>query len=213
MPPLPSPRCARCDLPLGTRHREGPGCLDCAEWPPLLREARCATALAPPAADLLHALKYEGWPAVVPLLARRMAARLPPRCTGVVVPVPTTTRRLRRRGYNQAALLAREVARLRNLDCLEVLVRRHAIDSQIALPVAQRRANVEGAFLPGEAAGRLPPSTHVILVDDVITTGATVVAGTRALEGLGVVSVTALAFARALPRALDAATASPMNTR
>lgn len=215
--PLPAPRCERCDLPLGTRHRQGPGCLHCLDWPDALARACCATALAPPADDLLHALKYEGWPAVVPFVGARMAARLAtlggtdrlgPSAT-VVVPVPTTERRQRKRGYNQAALLAHDVARRRSLQCVEALVRTHATDSQIALPVAERRANVERAFQPGEAARQLPPSTHVILVDDVITSGATVVAATRALARLGVESVTALAFARALPRDLDGFAASP----
>jgi ComF family protein len=201
--PPPSPRCDRCDLPLGTRRHGGPGCLHCHDWPPVLARARCATALGPPGEDLLHALKYEGWPGVVPVLAARMAARLGGGGGDVIVPVPTTRRRERRRGYNQAALLAGAVARLTGIQYVEALERAGASDSQIALPMAQRRANVEGAFQPGRAARLLPPTAHVILVDDVLTTGATVVAAARVLEGLGVASVTALAFARALPRDLD----------
>jgi ComF family protein len=208
--PLPSPRCPRCDLPAGTRRAGGPGCLACADWPALLVEARCVTALAPPADALLHALKYEGWPAVVPFLARRMAA-LPLAAwarEAVLVPVPTTRERRRRRGYNQAELLAREAGRIRTRPVLEALVRPRASSSQIALPVAGRRANVEGAFAPGEAAGRIPVSAHVILVDDVVTTGATGAAAARVLESLGVRSVSLLAFARTLPAELDGTSSS-----
>jgi ComF family protein len=204
--PPPSPRCARCDVPVGTRRAGGPGCLACADWPSVLVQARCVTALAPPADALLHALKYEGWPAVVPFLGRRMAA-LPLAAWAeepVLVPVPTTPERRRRRGYNQADLLAREAGRIRGRTVLAALARPRASSSQIALPVSGRRANVEGAFAPGEAHGRIPDSAHVILVDDVVTTGATGAAAARVLESLGVRSVTLLAFARTLPAELDA---------
>lgn len=200
MPPLPAPRCLRCDLPTGTRRRDRAPCTACADWPPVLVRVHCATALAPPATDLLHALKYEGWPAVVPVLARLMAGCLKAGEGDVAVPVPTTAARLRRRGYNQAGLLARSVAHYRAIPVIEALERRPSAESQIALPVAQRRANVEGVFQPATAADRLPFGCHVILIDDVVTTGATVLAASRALEGIGVRAVTALAFARALPR-------------
>jgi ComF family protein len=137
-----------------------------------------------------------------------MAACLKPGEGDVAVPVPTTSARLRRRGYNQAGLLACAVARHRAIPMLELLERRPSAESQIALPVAQRRANVEGAFRPRAAADRLPSGCHVILIDDVVTTGATVLAASRALEGMGVRAVTALAFARALPRDVAAAAAS-----
>lgn len=171
--------------------------------------ARCVTALQAPAADLLHALKYEGWPVVAPFLASRMArvmAHEPGwRTAGAaaVVAVPTTDRRVRERGYNQAGLLADGVARALGLEVVAGLVRTHAADSQIALPVAERRANVEQAFRAGPDAGRLSRFDHLILVDDVITSGATVAAAARALHRLGAPSVSALAFARALPRDLD----------
>ncbi len=204
--PLPSPRCRRCDLPLGTRRDGGSACHHCADWPAVLVAARCATALADPADRLVHALKYGGWPAVVPVMAGPMAAaarRLRLQDEPRVVPVPTTPRRRRRRGYNQAELLAREVARVRGWACLDALARRDLGGSQIALPVARRRANVEDAFIPGAGAGLLPATFDVILVDDVLTTGATASAAARALEALGARSVALLAFARTLPRDVD----------
>lgn len=204
--PLPSPRCPRCDLPRGTRRSGGPACPHCAEWPPVLVRARCLTALAPPTDDLLHALKYEGWPVVAAVLGRRLA-HLAPKADAVVA-VPTTPERERSRGYNQAALLAHEVALARGIPRLDALTRRAGRGSQIALQAADRRANVEDAFAPGPAARRLPDTDHVILVDDVLTTGATASAAASALGGLGVRSVTLLAVARTLPRAPDGLSAA-----
>lgn len=152
---------------------------------------------------------------MAPFLAGRMAEvlRHEPawRTAGAaaVVPVPTTARRERDRGYNQARLLARGVARALELEIVEGLVRTHAADSQIALPVAERRANVERAFRPGPEAGRLARFDHLILVDDVITSGATSAAAARALGRLGAPPVTALAFARALPRDVDPVSSDP----
>jgi predicted amidophosphoribosyltransferase len=122
--------------------------------------------------------------------------------------VPTSRRRRRKRGYNQAELLAREVGVIRGVDCLEALVRGTSASSQIALPVAARRANVEGAFAPGASAARLPDSAHVILVDDVLTTGATAAAASEVLAAIGARSVTLLAFARTLPAELDTGASS-----
>ncbi len=213
--PLPSPRCDRCDLPTGTRRVPGPECPHCRDWPEVLVRARCVTALAAPAADLLHALKYEGWPVVAPFLATRMAnvlAHTPhwrEEGKAAVVAVPTTERRARERGYNQAGLLAEGVARALGLEVVTGLVRRHATDSQIALQVDERRANVERAFRAAPDAARLARFGHLILVDDVITSGATVAAAARALQRLGARSVTALAFARALPRDLDPVSPTP----
>ena len=72
--------------------------------------------------------------------------------------------------------------------------------SQVALPVDQRRANVFGVFGPGEEAGALNAHSHTILVDDVLTTGATAAAAVQALSDLNVRRVFLVVFARTLPR-------------
>ncbi|HET9949126.1 MAG TPA: double zinc ribbon domain-containing protein [Longimicrobiales bacterium] len=198
----PWPRCPRCHHPRGGGRPEGDECRECAAWPPELARARWAYVLAPPAADLVHALKYEGWAELADFMGDAMA-RLelpPPGPDTVVVPVPTTPDRLRRRGYNQAELLARRVARARGATVAAVLARRAGGRSQTELGPHERMENVRGAFVPGADAAAVA-GAPVLLVDDVLTTGATAAEAARQLAVLGAREVTLVAFARALPEA------------
>lgn len=190
---------------MGTGRSSGPSdgaCLACAGWPAILVRARTAVALAPPADALVHALKYGGWRGLAAPMGLRMARHAPPDPSGpvpVVVPVPTTPRRRRRRGYNQARLLAEAYAAALDLPTVEALGRRQERGTQVALDPAARRANVAGAFTPSSPdAVRAVGDRAVILVDDVLTTGATVSAAAVALERAGATGVTVVAFARAV---------------
>jgi len=189
---------------------EADDCLECSTWPAELTAARYAYVLAPPASDLVHALKYEGWRELAPLMSRAMA-RVVPRGTDArgsssrperiaVVPVPTTERRLRERGYNQAELLAEGVGRALGRPCLPALRRERATVSQTTLAPSERRENVRGTFSLSSSASRLVPDADVLLVDDVLTTGATAGEAAVTLTRAGAASVTLVTFARALPR-------------
>lgn len=197
------PRCPRCHFPRGARRADTPDCLECRDWSPALVAARFAYVLEPPAADLVHALKYEGWRELAALMGDAVAALGPSAGAAgagrpVVVPVPTTTRRLRERGYNQAELLASRVAEVCRAPLVSALVRRGDRGSQTSLAPSERRENVRGAF--ALAAGALAiRGAHVLLVDDVLTTGATASEAAQALSAADPASVTLLAFARALP--------------
>jgi ComF family protein len=175
----------------------------CRTWPPALAYARHAYLLAPPADTLVHALKYEGWRELAPLMGRAMAAlplpSLSPGGRRVVVPVPTTSTRVRRRGYNQALLLASSVAERLDLEMWEALVRKRGGATQVALHPSQRRANVRGTFQARKEVLPVLRGVHVLLVDDVLTTGATAVAAATELDLAGVSEVTLLTYARALP--------------
>lgn len=201
------PRCPRCHAPTGTGRDDAADCLECRDWPAELSRARYAHVLAPPATDLIHALKYEGWGELAALMGGVMAhtarEHLPrPEHRGgsrVVVPVPTTDRRLKARGYNQARLLAEVVAGELGLPILGALVRRKAPTSQTTLSPRARRENVRDAF---DAVHGLR-GAHVLLVDDVLTTGATAGEAARTLTGAGAGDVSLVAYGRALPGALD----------
>ncbi len=129
------------------------------------------------------------------LLAERTLGSLPSDlCT--VIPVPLHPARLRERGFNQAELLARPVAKALGIPCLPAALRRLGREAQAGLHAEARRHNVVGAFEPGPAAvwGK------VLLVDDVFSTGATAGACARALLAAGAEEVIVLTLARAVLR-------------
>jgi ComF family protein len=202
---IPAPRCSRCWLPRAAGASAEAACSGCAELPPALRAVRSAYLLSGPARNLAHALKYRGWYAVAELMADRMAMLSLPEDVleeaDVVVPVPTSRSRLRERGYNQAEMLARALAERTGRRCEpERLSRVHAAGTQTALHPSERRANVAGAFTAVAAdAGPTSIGDHVLLVDDVWTTGATAVACAQALLASGTRAVSVITFARALP--------------
>jgi ComF family protein len=201
-PPTP-PRCPRCDVPIGTGQPKGERCLECAEWPSVLRSARAAVVMEPPADALVHALKYGGWRSLAGIMGEKMAERCVLRGWGhPIVPVPTTSSRLRTRGYNQAEVLAQVVAR----ECESWVVkalRRTSGRTQVRLTPRERRSNAEGSFHLDSSARSRIEGREVILVDDVLTTGATAVSAAKTLGEVEGVSVHLLTFARALPFATD----------
>jgi ComF family protein len=150
---------------------------------------------------LVHQLKFRGRRAVAGRLAEELlrgpalAAVLSPGC--VLVPVPLHPRRLRERGFNQSELLARELAGRRGCRvAADALVRRKDTPPQTGLSAAARRANLRDAFLVrrrAPLAGRV-----VVLVDDVITTGATARACARAVRQAGASEVRLITAARVL---------------
>ena len=121
-----------------------------------------------------------------------------PGASPVVTFVPTTPARERSRGYNQARQLALHFASSRGLVLCELLERRGGERSQTTLRPSERFANVEGAFRSVEDL-HMPDGAHVILVDDVLTTGATASAASRELVRAGAGRVTLMTFARAIP--------------
>jgi predicted amidophosphoribosyltransferase len=153
----------------------------------------------------VHALKYNGWKALAEPMAERMAAIALPDETReevrFVVHVPTTSARRRQRGYDQARLLADAFARRTGLSARAALVRSAERGSQTALQPIARAANVAGGFRVdrSEAAGLA--GAHVLLVDDVLTTGATAIECAGTLVAAGVRCVSVITFARALGNA------------
>ena len=197
LPRADPPRCPRCWSP----QRPGWGCQRCDESTSgglALEGLRSPYVFQEGARELVHALKYNYYSTLASPMGELMARYLlgTPLPADVLVPVPLHPRRQRTRGYNQSLLLAREVSRRLDLPlAAEALVRRRDTPPQARTVEADaRRRNVAGAFdcRPGAVAGR-----HVLLVDDVTTTGATLDACARALLAQGgASSVWALTFAR-----------------
>jgi len=200
---VPLPVCGRCGAPLGTG--DAPSCLECADWPELLAGAHAACLLESPARELVHALKYHGWRGAGDFMGAEMARRAGRAVESAhcVVPVPTSRRNLRRRGYNQAAVIAAALAAKLGRPLLPCLERRGQRGTQTALNPMQRRANVSGAFVMVETFADRVAGRRLLLVDDVVTTGATLVAAVEALRSGGPESVTAYAFARTVPLSLE----------
>jgi competence protein ComFC len=187
---VPDPLCARCGQPaFGDLE-----CRICAGWPEGLARARSAVWLSGGAQRAVHLLKYEGWWRIAEPMAERMCL-LEPLTGGVsLIPVPLGAGRLRARGYNQSERLATALGRRLGLPVrAEVLGRRRETTTQTALTPDARRANVAGAF-----AARRPVRGRVVLVDDVFTTGATLLAAAAALGAAGAEQVDAVTFGRAV---------------
>lgn len=204
---LPHPRCPRCWTPRRpsiSANLAPEGCLTCDTLPPWLRSVRSAYVLEGPAHRMVHGLKYAGWHCLAHPMGSRMG-RVPlgeeaEEEVELVVPVPLSRVRLRQRGYNQAGFLATVVARDRRLEYRpDLLDRVKATETQTALHPADRLANVAGAFQVPTAAAASVRRRHVLVVDDVWTTGATTLACAEGLLQAGARAVSVLTFARALP--------------
>ena len=157
--------------------------------------------------DLIQSFKYGDRHEGVPLFGRWMAAAGAELLAGadVIVPVPLYRSRLWSRRFNQSAMLAQEVGKLTGVpvDCF-LLARVKRTQAQVGLTAAQRRKNVAGAFRVTAAKGALREK-RIVVVDDVITTGATAEACARVLKRAGAARVDILALARAVEPSAHAA--------
>ncbi len=197
--PIEAPFCAVCGDPVAGSVEHGFVCYACSAEQPFFDAARSAARYDGVVGEALRELKYEKalWLAcdLSELLLNCLKAEFAGRTFDLVVPVPLYHVRRRERGYNQSAILARELAR--RLSCrvsARALRRIRPTATQTNLTAAQRLSNVNNAFHHGREkslAGR-----RVLLVDDVMTTGATVNACAKALKKGGACSVHVLTVAR-----------------
>jgi ComF family protein len=195
---IEAPICARCGLPRfvfePTAGETGP-CPACVQTPTAFDWARAAARYEGPLREAVHRFKFGHRVA----LARPLAALLLEQCGAavpagaVIVPVPLARDRERERGFNQAALLAERLARALHARWRpRWLARARATAPQTVLDATERRANVRGAFVASTSAA----GADVVLVDDVLTTGATAAECARALRAAGARSVGVLTVAR-----------------
>ncbi len=183
------PLCECCGREVGAGDR----CQDCARERPVIDGIRAASRYEGAVRTAVHRLKYNGQRALSKPLAELLAhtASAVPR-PDVIVPLPLHPRRERARGYNQAALLARELGQLLDLPVVPAAARTRETRDQIGLNRRERQANVHGAFdCASDVAGR-----RLLLVDDVCTTGATLLACAQPLLRAKAASVWAVVLAR-----------------
>ena len=179
LPRLPAPRCPRCALD----SPRGEVCGRCLSEPPHYDATVAALAYEFPADALVQALKFRGELALAGFLGTLLKERLQPDGVDRVIPVPLSAQRLRSRGYNHAAEIARHLAP-KKLD-LALCLRSRDTPPQMELPFADRRRNVRGAF----QCTRALAGQSVAVVDDVMTTGATLNEVASVLKAAGAARV------------------------
>ncbi|MCY7316615.1 MAG: ComF family protein [Rubrivivax sp.] len=197
----PVPRCLRCGLRLGI---PAAACGDCQRSPPPFTRTVCVADYGFPWDRLITAFKFEDQPSLArglaPLLAQRLqddaaGAALP--AVQLVMPIPLSPQRLAERGYNQAWELACRVARLRGLPaCADLLQRPVATAHQADLGRTERQANLRRAFMVDPRRRATLAGLHVALVDDVMTTGATLREAAAVLLRAGAATVQAWVLVR-----------------
>lgn len=193
LPRPPAPRCPVCAAPSPT----GATCGACLTSPPRFDATFVGCSYAFPADALIRALKYRGTLAAAGALAEVLAPALwTAPVPDLVVPIPLSAARERERGFNQSLEIARCLPpRWRQPVDPAALVRIQDTPPQAALPLADRARNVKGAF----RASRPLDGLSIALVDDVMTTGATLDAAAAALRAAGAREVVAWVVARTPP--------------
>jgi ComF family protein len=216
---ITDPCCARCGVPFEAEATAGRCgiCPACEAEPPAFRQARAAFRYDAGVRRLLLAFKHGDQPSLADVFAPHLvrAGSVMLRATPLLVPVPLHRRRLFRRRYNQAALLAQAVGALTGAPVLpDGLRRRRATPSLDDRGPAERRAIMAGAVEVRPRRAAALAGREVILIDDVMTSGATASACTEVLLRAGARSVDVLVVARVpLPGAGGPAMATPDGAR
>ncbi|MGB7369801.1 ComF family protein [Erythrobacter sp.] len=197
---LPSePGCASCQRPLAEPADRSAICFACTAEPPRHSGIHAASVYNDASRKLVLTYKHGGKIALAPLLGRLVAGRLPAAAENppLLVPVPLHRWRLWQRGFNQAALLAREIAKTGKGDLLVDALQRHRPTPSLGgLGREAREKVLSGAVRVRPSAQGMLSGRDVVLVDDVLTSGATAKACTAALLDAGAKSVRIACFAR-----------------
>jgi ComF family protein len=193
LPYLDVPHCPTCALPTPL----GEVCGHCLTHPPLFTRATAVFGYGFPLDKLIQALKYQEQLVLAHAFAAKLTARVDQSCLpDFVIPMPLHPAKLRERGFNQSLLLAAKTARELNLKLLPNACQRvRDTPPQSALPWKERKKNVRNAFrCDVDLTGK-----RIALVDDVLTTGASLNALAEAVQKRGATEICAWVVARTLP--------------
>lgn len=197
---IEAPFCARCGVPFASDYGGAAICPSCIAEPPDFDEARAALLYDDASHRMIVGYKHSDRTELTGLFAKWMARAGADMITrdSIITPTPLHRRRLLSRRYNQSALLAKAIARnagagLSSSD----FIRKRQTPPQKELSREGRKRNVSGAFgFRSDAARAVFSGAHVVLIDDVLTTGATLSAAARSLKRAGAARVDALVLAR-----------------
>lgn len=186
--------CDRCGYPTDKRRTR---CRRCLEWPSIGLEVRSTYVFDGPVQKSIHRMKYNGEYARSEWHGEQLADLILAagwERADMLVPVPLHSRKQRSRGFNQSVHLAKHCGIKLDIPVVEALIRTRNTPSQTGLPVQERATNVAGAFVADQSlAGK-----QIILIDDVLTTGSTLLACTTACLTAGATAVRAVTIATAV---------------
>ena len=192
----PQPRCSTCAMPLSTGQQ--PQCSTCLRQPPPLDACIAAVTYGYPWSSAITQFKFNGDPgwagALAALLRRTPQAEAALAAADWVLPIPLSRQRLQERGFNQSLLLARQLAP--DKTSAELLLRLQHTTAQSQLPRSERLHNLSGALAIEPLRQPQLQGKSVVLIDDVMTTGATLHTAALALRQAGAAHITALVVAR-----------------
>ncbi len=193
LPQIPANHCPTCLLPVATSLT----CGTCLKKPPAFTRIIAALHYTFPVDALIHSLKYQSNLAIAPVLANLLLEKTNiARKPDFIIPMPLHPKRLRERGFNQALEIARQLPNNNKITLLpNACTRTRNTPSQTGLPWKDRQKNIRDAF----SCKMDFSSKHVAVVDDVLTTGATLNEIAKVLRNCGATEVSGWVIARALP--------------
>ena len=191
---------SRCDICGGVINEHVKRCRNCKKKTPPYDGLVSLAIYDGVMRDCIHALKYDNNQSLGDTFSKWLVPLVHQNDWGLdmVTPVPLSAKRYRERGYNQSSLIARPLAARLHLKCIPFAVRRiRHTPSQVGLSAEERRLNVIGAF---KAEEDLVIGKRILLVDDVMTTGATISSCAKALHDAGASAVYCITLARYSPQ-------------
>lgn len=185
------PRCFRCGKPLGKEDEEVEYCRDCAAKIRYFDQGRSLYLHRSPASDAIYRFKFKNQRIYAKTFAEEMAERFAKDLkrwqAEVLIPVPLSVKRRKKRGYNQAEILAKELSKRTGIPVeTKALLRIRDTRPQKELDDRERQQNLNGAFAVSK---RWRPADSVVLIDDIYTTGSTINKAAKMLKKAGVSNV------------------------